>query len=104
MSTHVGSTVVKGSAARISVVRNPTVVSWLALMGATVLSWYLGEGHGAREAATVGVIVVAFFKVYLVGRYFMELREAPQILHLLFAGWAVVVCVVLVAMYLTAGD
>ncbi|WP_250282539.1 MULTISPECIES: cytochrome C oxidase subunit IV family protein [unclassified Frankia] len=103
MSTHAGSAAVRSSVLRSSVRRNPTVVAWLALMGATVVSWYLGEGHGAPAAATAGVIVVAFFKVYLVGRYFMELREAPRVLRLLFTGWAVVVCAVLVAMYLAAG-
>ncbi len=92
MSTHVETATVK----------NPTVVAWLALMGATIVSWYLGDGHGTRNAATVGVIVVAFFKVYLVGRYFMELREAPRVLRLLFGGWTVVVGTVLVAMYLVA--
>ncbi|MFD5747286.1 cytochrome C oxidase subunit IV family protein [Streptomyces sp. NPDC127033] len=79
------------------------VLVWLALMGATAVSWYLGDGHGARQAATVGVLTVAFLKVYLVGRYFMELSQAPRALRLLFGGWTVVVCAVLVAMYLV-GD
>ncbi|MFC4011172.1 cytochrome C oxidase subunit IV family protein [Nonomuraea purpurea] len=76
------------------------MAAWLFLMGATVLSWYLGDGHGARQFATVVVLAVAFIKVYLVGRYFMELREAHRALHLLFGGWTVVVCAVLIAMFI----
>ncbi|WP_250907677.1 cytochrome C oxidase subunit IV family protein [Nonomuraea sp. NEAU-A123] len=69
-------------------------------MGATATSWYLGDGHGTRQLATVVVLVLAFAKVYLVGRYFMELREAPRALHLLFGGWTVVVCAILIAMFI----
>ena len=56
---------------------------WILLMGATVLSWRLGLGHGidSRVAASAVVIVVAFVKVYLVGRYFMEIRNAPVALR-----------------------
>ncbi|MFJ9588953.1 cytochrome C oxidase subunit IV family protein [Streptomyces acidicola] len=80
----------------------PTGLVWAVLVTATAISWYLGDGHGARRAATVLVLVVAFGKVYLVGRYFMELREAPRALLLLFTGWTVAVCAVLVGMYLTS--
>jgi len=82
--------------------KNPAVAAWAALMAATLTSWYLGDGHGAAKAATIGVLAVAFAKVFLVGRYFMELRDAPPALRRLFAGWVVVVCSVLVTMYLVA--
>jgi hypothetical protein len=75
---------------------------WVALITATALSWYLGDGHGEAHLATVGVLVVAFFKVYLVGRYFMELGSAPRALHAIFTGWTVVMCSVTVALYLSA--
>ncbi|WP_433518224.1 cytochrome C oxidase subunit IV family protein [Nonomuraea sp. CA-143628] len=77
-----------------------TMVVWLVLMAATVVSWYLGDGHGTRRLATVVVLAVAFVKVYLVGRYFMELREAPRVLRLLFGAWTLVVCAVLVAIFI----
>jgi hypothetical protein len=83
--------------------RDLTVPVWLLLVVATLLSWYLGDGHGAREVATVGVLVVAFAKVYLVGRYFMELRDAPRALRYGFAGWCAVMCVVLSTLYLAGG-
>jgi len=80
--------------------KNPVVVAWIALMGATALSWYLGDGHGPARLATVGVLVVAFVKVHLVGRYFMELKDAPRILYGVFAAWNIVVCSVLITLYL----
>jgi len=82
------------------VLRSSIGLAFLVLVAATVTSWYLGDGHGAAKAATVGVIAVAFAKVYLVGHHFMELRHAPTPLRLVFGGWVVVVCTALVVMYL----
>lgn len=80
--------------------RNPAFAAWAALVLATLVSWWLGDGHGDPRPATVGVIAVAFLKVYAIGRYFMELREAPPQLHLAFAAWCAAVGTVLIAMYL----
>jgi hypothetical protein len=67
---------------------------WTLLVVATITSWSLG-------GATVAVLVVAFVKVRLVGLYFMELRSAPVPLRLLFEGWVVVVCSILIGLYLS---
>lgn len=74
--------------------------AWLALVGATLVSWYLGDGHGAPQFATVMVIAVAFAKVYVVGHSFMELRDAPTPLRRVFGGWVLIVCLALIALYL----
>ncbi|WP_257542106.1 cytochrome C oxidase subunit IV family protein [Sphingobium sp. CFD-1] len=42
---------------------------------------------------------MAFAKVLLVGREFMELRHAPPLLLWLFQLWAVVTCVVLIVLF-----
>ena len=55
-------------------------------MGATLASWYLGDGHGSTKLATIVVITVAFVKVFVVGHYFMELRDAPIPLRGTFGG------------------
>lgn len=77
-------------------------VVWVALMAATVASWYLGDDHGARRAASVGILLLAFGKVYLVAEHFMDVRRAPLVLRLLVAGWTVAITTTLVAMYLVA--
>ncbi|HTK66474.1 MAG TPA: cytochrome C oxidase subunit IV family protein [Pseudonocardia sp.] len=86
--------------------RQRATAAWAVLMLATVISWSLGTHHGPalhdpRFAAT-GVIVIAFIKVHLVGRHFMELREAPRALVLWFDGWVVAVCAVVAGLYLWA--
>lgn len=77
-------------------------MAWAALVAATLASWWLGADHGFDSADTAGVVIllVAFFKVRLVGLHFMELRDAPLPLRLLFEGWCAVVCTTLVVMFL----
>lgn len=91
----------------VALVRRPATGIWALLMVATAVSWTLGTHHadlaGNVRAATVTVLAIAFVKVYLVGRHFMELRHAPRLLRLLFAGLTVVVCAVLVGLYLATG-
>ena len=76
----------------------PGLVPWLLLMVLTVLSLWLG--HGVGGLATIGVLIIAFFKVSVVGAYFMELRFAPLALKLAFNGLTAFVCAVLIGIYL----
>ena len=89
-----------------ALLRDRTTVIWLLLIAATCLSWFLGTDHGlagvdARTIATVAILVVAFVKVSFVGMNFMELRNAPTPLRLIFLGYVVVVCGVVVGMSLS---
>ena len=87
----------------IAQVRNRIVVAvWAALIAATVVSWWLGAEHGIQDVRTASLVVllVAFMKVLAVGMYFMELRNAPTPLKLLFSGWCLVVYVALAGLYL----
>jgi hypothetical protein len=75
-----------------------------ALVIATLASWWLGidEGGdpgGGASVATAGVIVIAFVKVWFVGRHFMELREAPLLLRLAFDVYVVAICTALCVIY-----
>jgi hypothetical protein len=88
------------TATATSIIRTHAGRAWLALMAATLVSWYLGNGHGASQLATVMVIGVAFAKVYVVGHSFMELRDAPEPLRRVFGGWVLIVCLALVTLYL----
>lgn len=78
----------------------PVTVVWAILMIATLISWYLGDGHGATKLAAVLVIVTGFVKVWLVMEHFMELRTAPPQLRLVFSAWCLVMPAILCGIYL----
>ena len=82
--------------------RNSITAVWFLLMAATLSSWQLGVQE-STSAATVAVLAVAFTKAWFVGMYFMELRNAPLPLRLLFQAWIVLVCGVLIGLYLLDG-
>lgn len=77
----------------------PVSAAWLFLMLATSLSWWLGQDHAFSSGISSdyrivsnGLILIAFIKVRIVIRYFMEVREAPLALKLVCDGWIVLVC------------
>ncbi len=73
----------------MAVVPRRTTVVWLALCLVTVASFWVSTGHtGASTKATAGAVVaLGFAKAFLVGRHFMEIREAPLPLRAAFALW-----------------
>lgn len=78
------------------------LVVWLVLVAATIVSWTVGVNHGIDyRLSTALVLVVTFVKVNLVGMNFMELREAVLPLRAIFNAFCIVVCVGLIAMYLS---
>ena len=73
---------------------------WAALVLATVVSWTLGADRDISPRATgVAVIVIAFVKIWIVGRNFMELRRAPLLLMITFDLWTSVVAAVMLALF-----
>lgn len=80
----------------------PSVV-WLALAALTISSWGVGaaQGSGAgHDAAGLVIIFVAAFKVRVIGMYFMEIRDAPGVLRMIFEGYCVGLAILLSVMYL----
>lgn len=69
---------------------------------ATLVGWVLSESdravNGQMQLATAGVIATAFFKVWVVGFEFMELRHAPRWLRHGFDAWVLMVCAMLIAL------
>lgn len=63
---------------------------WALLVAATLLSVGVHVLVGG-VAALVVLLAVTFTKVWLVARYFMELRDAPALLRRLVDGYCVVV-------------
>lgn len=84
----------------------PITAAWLLLMLATGLSWWLGQDHGLSgnqegdyRAISCGLILIAFIKVRIVIRYFMEVRKAPLALRSICDAWVVLVCAVIIYLY-----
>lgn len=88
----------------IAYLRNEIVLVWAALVALTAVSWWLGADHGVTSVvvATTVVLVVAFVKVALIGRTFMELKHAAPVLKLLFFGLTAGIGATLVGIYLTS--
>lgn len=74
-------------------------MAWGALVVATGIGWWFGraaQGMGAHDpVALSGVIVTAFFKAWIVGVEFMELRDASRWLRHSYDVWIVGVCAAL---------
>lgn len=78
---------------------DPLTLAWCILVAATGIGWWFSHSwqidqDGAR-LSIVGVIVTAFFKVWLIGFQFMELKRAPRWLRHIYGAWVFVVCVTL---------
>lgn len=83
----------RGQVATIRLSRRISLV-WLFLVIATLASF---ESSGLVDERGVRAIVllIAFAKVLLVGREFMELRHAPAWMLWLFQAWVAIVCLTL---------
>jgi hypothetical protein len=82
--------------------RSAPAIAWLVLAVATAASLVVGTDHGLhdRDAVAVALLVVAFAKVFVVGRHFMELRVAAVPLRRAFDAYVVGVGATLVALVL----
>ena len=72
---------------------DPLTLAWGILVAATGISWWFGhtaqiDQTGAR-LSMAGVIVTTFFKAWLVGFQFMELKRAPRWLRHIYDFWIV---------------
>jgi hypothetical protein len=81
-----------------------TTAVWLVLVGITAASLWVGTGHlpaGRTGPSSAAVVVgAAFVKAHLVGRHFMEVRDAPAPLRVAFGTWTGLFGVLCVALLL----
>ena len=79
-----------------------TTTVWLVLLVASATSLWLGSGPSDRShaAAGVGVLAIAFAKIWLIGRYFMEVRFGPFWLRIVLDAWVAVVFAAITILYL----
>ncbi len=84
-----------------SVPRRVTIV-FVGLLVATCVTWWLGSESsltgGALGFAATLTILIAFAKVYFIGRDFMDLRTAPTALRVAFGVWVIFVALAAVAL------
>jgi hypothetical protein len=81
------------------------VLVWVLLSAMTLASWQLGAARGHREfspstTVTVGIVVAAALKVWLIIRHFMEVRTAPVWLRRTTDGWLALLVASILALYL----
>lgn len=83
-----------------AVLRTSAGLTWLVLVAATMLSWWLGADHGLdnADAAAALLIAVPLGKVYLIGMQFMELRHADPRLCRAFQAYCAVAAAGLIGM------
>lgn len=78
---------------------------WIALSAVTIVTWLLGHaeqgyGRNATTAVALVVLAIAFGKVYLIIRHFMEVRSGPRWLRVSTDAWIVLLAAAIVATYL----
>ena len=82
----------------------PSYLTWSLLIAVTITSWVLGSDHGPdggqRDLVAGVILALTFTKIDLVGRYFMELRDAPPALRRAFDAWAIGTFTICSAFYL----
>jgi len=61
---------------------------WLVLVLVTLFSWETAVTHGMEGLAATIVLLLAYFKVRLIGLEFMELRHAPWPMRIFYELWA----------------
>ncbi len=72
---------------------------WLLLIVVTLFSWESAALSDKRDMVATGILVLAFFKVRMIGLEFMELRTAPLPLRIVFEVWVVGICAILLGLY-----
>jgi hypothetical protein len=78
---------------------NRSSLIWAILVLASLVSWesrfIVGDGASFVRS---GILLIAFFKVRVVGQEFMDLRHAPALLRNGFDAWALALCATLVVL------
>ncbi|MGH3953607.1 MAG: cytochrome C oxidase subunit IV family protein [Mycobacterium sp.] len=78
--------------------RRATLI-FLVLVAATCISLLLDTEKGRGYNISSVIVTIAFVKIWLVGNYFMELREAPVLLRLFFGGYVASVLAILLGFF-----
>lgn len=69
---------------------------WSALAALTVISLEGAPALGSKALFAVTIVVIAFVKVRIVVREFMEVRLAPLALRVVLDVWGLLICTALI--------
>lgn len=84
-----------------ALLRKPVSIVWIVLMVLTCAStWLLSKDAFSPLVATVGIFLIAAYKVRLVMLSFMELRTAPVVWRVVFECWIPAATVMILTIYL----
>lgn len=72
---------------------------WIVLMGATVVTWFVGEMHAAGPKAVSLILAIAGVKGWLVIEDFMALRRVKLLWRAVVLGWLLIVLAVIMLAY-----
>lgn len=74
--------------------------AWVVLMVATLAVFALAENDAPARTATIGVLLIAAFKIRLVFLHFMELAGGAMPWRAILEVWVAVVTALIVGTYL----
>lgn len=81
---------------------------WMSLVVLTTGSFFFGSlgggGSGGEHILLLLVLAIALGKVWLVGRYFMELKYAPQSLRRVADIWLVITGCIILGLFITSWE
>lgn len=85
----------------MTLTRNPITIVWAILMMATIVStWLLSKDAFSPLVATIGIYLIAAYKIRLVILQFMEVKHAPRPWRIYFEAWTIAVTAMILAFYL----
>jgi len=83
----------------LRLLREPLHRTWLVLIIATSVTFWLRADGVVGLAAGAGTVAIAYLKGRLVVLDFMELRHAPPAWRGIFEGWLLVISAALLGVY-----
>lgn len=99
--------VLHGQCAMSSNIQTQAVWVWMSLVVLTAGSYFfgsLGGGSGGGHILLLLVLAIALGKVWLVGRYFMELKHAPPPLRRVADIWLVITGCIILGLFITSWE
>jgi hypothetical protein len=72
----------------------------MALVVATLTSWYVTEDTQYAAVGSVVVVLIAAFKINFVVSHFMELKWQPVPFRIIISGWLTLVTTIIIGGYL----